>query len=238
MFVRPGPGGTLHLITQPDHAALARRLMEHWEPLQDLERRDAILLAIGEHDNGWDELDASPSADPVTGRIFDFTTLPIAERQAVWPRGIHRLAERDRWAAALVALHALSVYSRYRGEANWTAFFAEVEVLCSSLTRTSGRTAAELRADYPFVRIGDLLSLTFCNQQTEPQAYEQWTIRLVADRVTITPDGWGGRELPFTVAARQVPDTAFRSAAEVAAAVERAPVILLSGVVSGSLAPA
>jgi hypothetical protein len=237
MFVRPGPG-TLHLITQPDHAALARRLMEHWEPLRSAERRDAILLAIGEHDNGWRELDALPSADPATGQIFDFMTLPIEERQAVWPRGIERLAQRDPWAAALVALHALSVYSRYRADAHWAGFFAEVEVLCSSLTRASGKTAAELQADYPFLRIGDLVSLTFCNRLTEPQAFEQWTIRLVADRVTITPDGWGGGELPFTVVAREVPDISYRTAAELAAAFAKAPVVVLGGVASGSSAPA
>ena len=42
---------TLHLISQPDHAALARRVMERWAPLHDADRRASILLAIEEHDN-------------------------------------------------------------------------------------------------------------------------------------------------------------------------------------------
>jgi hypothetical protein len=62
--------------------------MEQWEPLQSAERRDAILLAIGEHDNGWHELDAAPSADPVTGQIFDFTTIDLALDRSVGPRNL------------------------------------------------------------------------------------------------------------------------------------------------------
>ena len=35
-------------------------------------RRERILLAVGEHDNGWAELDGAPPVDPVTGQIYDF----------------------------------------------------------------------------------------------------------------------------------------------------------------------
>ena len=63
-----------HLITQPDHAALARRIMERFVPLHDVERRASILLAVEEHDNGWRELDAAPTVNPANGQIFDFVS--------------------------------------------------------------------------------------------------------------------------------------------------------------------
>jgi len=101
----------IQLITQPDHAHLARTIMEHCVPLAARRRRDAILHAIAEHDNGWAEEDAAPTVNPTTGTVVDFVSAPLSVRHAVWPRGIARLAD-DPWAAALVAQHALTVYDR------------------------------------------------------------------------------------------------------------------------------
>ena len=82
MIVRPGDG-VLHLITQPDHAALARRIMSLWPSLQKAERRRDILTAIEHHDRGWREPDAAPTVDPATGRIHDFVHAPVEVRQGV-----------------------------------------------------------------------------------------------------------------------------------------------------------
>ena len=80
------------LITQPDHAHLARRMMEHCVPLVGHARRHTILHAVGEHDCGWEEEDAAPMVNPETGAVFDFISAPVAVRQAVWPRAVARLA--------------------------------------------------------------------------------------------------------------------------------------------------
>lgn len=45
MIVRPTPSGCV-LIAQPDHAQLARRIMEHCVLLVENPRRKAILRAI------------------------------------------------------------------------------------------------------------------------------------------------------------------------------------------------
>ena len=75
MITRPA-GSALHLITQPAHAALARRVMEQWTAggLADHSRCDSILHAIEQHDNGWMEVDAAPMRT-AEGRIADFMTL-------------------------------------------------------------------------------------------------------------------------------------------------------------------
>ena len=98
---------SLLLITQPDHAHLAREVMGRALPLARHPRRDAILLAVREHDNGWAEPDAEPIIGP-SGDVADFIAAPIAVRQGVWPRAVARLAG-DPWAAALVAQHAITV---------------------------------------------------------------------------------------------------------------------------------
>ena len=112
MIVRPGDG-VLHLISQPDHAALARRIMDFWPSLAKAERRRDILTAIEHHDRGWAEPDAALTVDPATATIRDFIRVPPAVRQSVWPRSVAYLAGAP-WAAALVAHHAITVYDRHR----------------------------------------------------------------------------------------------------------------------------
>ncbi len=125
MIVRTLPE-SIQLVTQPDHARLAGRIMEDCLPLAMHARRASILLAAAEHDNGWIEEDAAPAVD-ADGRVVDFVTAPLSVRHGVWPRAIARLAG-DPWAAALVAQHAITVYDRFRVEPEWSTFFAEMEV--------------------------------------------------------------------------------------------------------------
>src|SRR4029453_16164813 len=89
MIVRDA-GSTLQLITQPDHAVLARQIMERRlaAEVPPPPRRASILHAIGEHDNGWIEPDASPIVDPVSGRILDFISAPLRASPRVWPRAV------------------------------------------------------------------------------------------------------------------------------------------------------
>jgi hypothetical protein len=233
MIVRTGDN-VLHLITQPDHAALSRRVMERWTRLHDVERRASILLAVEEHDNGWRELDAAPSVDPGSGAVYDFISIPVATRQAVWPRGVLRLAEEDEWAAALVAHHAVTVYDRYRPDPAWADFFARLEALRDELAHAARRDFAQLTHDYVFVRIGDLVSLMFCNQWDEAQAYDLWTIRRDGERILVTPDPFDGREVPIAVRAREIPSRTFTTDDELRQALRASPVITLSGTVTGA----
>ena len=237
MIVR-ATGNLLHLITQPDHAALARRVMERWAPLHDADRRASILLAVEEHDNGWQEPDATPTVDPATGQVFDFVHIPAEARQAVWPRGVMRLAQDDVWAAALVAQHAVTVYDRYRSDADWADFFPRLEALRDDLAATAGRSAAQLAHDYAFVRIGDLISLVFCAQWDEPQTFDRWTFRRNGDRVQVTPDGTGGREIPIAVRAREIPARVYASDEDLQQTIRESPVVTLSGTVAAGASDA
>lgn len=221
----------LHLITQPDHAALSRRVMERWVPLHDAARRASILLAIEEHDNGWREPDAAPLTDPSSGGVFDFVHIPADIRQAVWPRGVARLAEDDPWAAALVAHHAVTVYDRYRPDPAWAEFFPRLESLRDELISSARRTYAQLTHDYTFVRIGDLISLIFCTFWTEPQAYDRWAFRRDGDRVIVSPDAFAGREVPIAVNARQIPARPYADDADLQRTIRTSPVVTLRGVV-------
>src|SRR5688572_5676724 len=105
MIFRP-EGEKLLAITQPDHAALAGRIMERWtlDGFTANPRRREILLAVAEHDNGWDAIDQKPLVNAETGELLDFLTATNLAKQEVWPRSVASLRHAP-YAAALVAQH-------------------------------------------------------------------------------------------------------------------------------------
>jgi hypothetical protein len=232
VIVRPAHDG-VHLITQPDHAHLAAKIIEHVVTLDARPRRDAILLAVAEHDNGWAEEDAAPILNPATGRVADFVNVPLAVRHRVWPRAIRRLEQRP-WTAALVAQHALVVYDRFRWETEWTPFFDGMESARDSLLQASGLTFDELVSDYEFVRLADLISLVFCMAISQAQQFGHWTVQFAGDRVVVTPDPFGNLTIPIEVSARALRDHPFRSDDDLRAAVMAAEHVTVRGTVSGT----
>jgi hypothetical protein len=231
MIVRASDS-VLHLITQPDHAALAGRIMQHWQPLQSAERRTSIVFAIEEHDNGWREPDAAPSVDPATGAVLDFIHIPAAVRQSVWPRAVARLSH-DPWAAALVAQHALTVYNRSRSDPAWRAFFPALETARDELVARTPLTVQQLEQDYAFVRIGDLISLMFCDRWHD-ETFASWRFRRHEHRLLVTPDAFAGVEVPVSITARQIPNRPYASDEDLGQAFRGAPAVTLRGTISGA----
>jgi uncharacterized protein DUF3891 len=234
VIVRRSPS-SLVLITQPDHAALARFLMERWQAggLRTAAQRSSILHAIEEHDNGWREVDAVPVVEAGTGRVLDFITLPAATRQGVWPRGVARLAA-DPLAAALVAQHAMHIYSRFQGDPDWIPFFDDMGRLRGEYAQRADVSLEVVERLYPFVRAGDLLSLTFCTEWREVQHAADHEIRLVDKNLLLVhPDPFGGATVSFSIQARELPNRPFATPAEAADAFRIAPVVTLNGVARG-----
>lgn len=237
MIVRPN-GASQLLITQPDHAALAARVMRRWraDGFTQAPRQAAILTAIEAHDNGWREVDASPIVDGGTGRILDFVSAPDEIRRQVWPRGVERLAATP-YAAALVAQHALHIYRRYRTDPGWAQFFITLEAARDRQLRTTVTlTLEDLLREYCFLRIGDLVSLTFCNAWPDVQtddAGSGYAIRLHGARLIVTPDPFEGREVPLEITARELPNRPFRSTSEARAVFEAARTVVVKGVAAG-----
>lgn len=227
MIVRSN-GSEIALITQPDHARLARRVMEHSRALCAHLLRERILHAIGEHDNGWAELDAQPSVNTDTGEIFDFIHAPVAARQGVWPRAVARLSA-DPWVAALVAQHALTAYDRYRSDPEWTAFFDEMTRSRDEYTALAEGRLEDLLSDYMFVRLGDLISLSFCVGFTGEQQFGDYTVRRTASGVQVAPWPFEEDGIAMEVEARVIPARAYASDADLREALASAKHVVLRG---------
>jgi len=229
MIVRRGDG-VLHLITQPNHAALARRLMELWPSLGKAERRREILTAIEHHDRGWAAPDAAPTVDPFTGTIRDFMHVPVDVRQGVWPVSVEALAAAP-WAAALVAHHAVTVYDRFRDDPAWQAFFPAMTARRDDHLARAGGDLRALVRDYVYVRLGDLLSLAFCTRATEPQSLGPWTLRLDGARLHVSPNPFV-MDVTFAIEAREIPDVPYRTNEALAAAIAAGRSRALEGMVA------
>ncbi len=150
----------LLLVTQPDHAQLAARLLSlrRLEGLAEHPRRDDILFAVREHDNGWREADAVPRLDEDTARPLDFRDCPTNLRQEVWLRGVTRYAEDRPYACVLIAEHARAIHGGREGEV-WTAFLARLESLQTELAASSDADQAAWRADYRYLEWADAAAL-------------------------------------------------------------------------------
>ncbi|HKV52069.1 MAG TPA: DUF3891 family protein [Gemmatimonadaceae bacterium] len=230
-------GASVLLITQPDHAALAARIMRRWQydDLARSPRRDEILFALEHHDDGWLDVDSAPLVDATNGALLDFISAPESVRRGIWPRGVARLAESP-YAAALVAQHALHIYRRCRDDTAWQFFFDEMETLRAQHLRAAApATLDALLRDYRWVRTGDLLSLVFCNGWTDVQIDERGgSARLLDDRLVLTPDPFAGESVPLAVTGREMPTATFDSEEDARAAYARAPAATLSGVAAGA----
>jgi hypothetical protein len=235
VIVRVSPDH-LELITQPDHAALAAQVMAAWRrnDLPTSPRRDTILLATREHDNGWIEEDRSPIVDPATGQLLDFIDAPEPVRQRIWPRGVERL-EAEPYASALVAAHALNVSARHRQFPSWDPFFEQMErMLEDALRRAAPATLDDLRHDYFFVRMGDLISLAFCNEWRELRRLGDYALRVEGNRVMIAPDPFEGAAIGLNIPARQLPNRRYSSPADADAAFATGTPVTIAGTASGT----
>jgi hypothetical protein len=234
VIIRPTESSHL-LITQPDHAALAARIMQQWraDGLAHAPRRRAILLAVEEHDNGWREVDAVPMVDEASGRVLDFVNAPDEVRRAIWPRGVERLAATP-YAAALVAQHAVHIYRRYRDDPHWASFFATMEAARDRHLHAASVAIEDLLHEYFFLRIADLASLTFCNAWTDTQTDDSgYTVHLDGVRLVVTPDPFDGGEIELEITGRELPAGPFLSAADVQRAWSAARPVVLTGVAVG-----
>jgi hypothetical protein len=225
---------SLQLITQPDHAALSARIMRHWQPdhFPDNARKPSVLRAIEEHDAGWAEVDDTFVVDKATGQLVDFIGVSDAlKRETSW-RGIERLAD-DPYAASLVAQHRLHVYSRYAEHPEWQTFFADVIAARDTHLRAAGADSLEvLLRDYRYVRLGDLISLAFCNNWPRTEEYG-YAIALDGTSLVVTPDPLRGRTIAIEVEAREIANQSFASPDDARRVIGGARTVRLTGRLSG-----
>jgi len=237
MIVRD-EGATLLLITQPDHARLAADLVaaiQTERALQDAARA-VVLLATREHDNGWAEVDGEPTVDSM-GRPRDFMTGPAGLRRELWARGITRVAQMDPRAGALVAQHAVTVYSYRQGDPDWQPFFASVVSMRDELLEQLGVLTDPARRafqdEYRCVQLGDALSLQWCNAWPGPEETLGYRATFQDDVLRIAPDPFGGAAVPLRVLGRRIAARPYRHDGDLREALAASAPVVVTGEARG-----
>jgi hypothetical protein len=175
IIVADGPD--LLCITQPDHAYFSGELLALWraDGVPDHPRREDLIFAAREHDNGWREADAAPRWNAGRELPHDFVSIPRQDRVAIWERGTARFAGQRPYAALLITRHALNLHRDRRGQEDWDDFLGSLDELERALFEATGASAEEVAADYRLVDLADLVSLAACNRWDEP--FERYGLR-------------------------------------------------------------
>lgn len=229
VIIRPQQDSLL-FITQPDHAAAAADLVQHFDGFATNPRRAEIHLAVREHDCGWHEMDRDLVFDAALGKAHDFMSVPEPMKQSVWPKAVEQVTPKSPYAAALIAEHALFVYSANRGKPEWDTFFNAMEARRTDLLARARDPLETLLADYPFLGIADLLSLSFCHCWETPRERFGRSVVCEGAAVTMTPSLLPATPVPVRVRMRRIPDVSFASHVALREALDRAPAEFLTGV--------
>lgn len=217
MIVTATPDGW-RCVTQADHARVSHDILSLWRadafPLHP--RRDDLLLAAREHDNGWWEADAAPRLDAGGSRPRDFMEQADGDRFEIWRRGIARHRQSRPYVSALILEHALSLHRDRRGSAGWDDFLGELEAERERLPE-AGIDLAALEADYRWLHLADLLSLAACAGWEESFERWGWRGRMVGQTLGLSPFPLAGATA-FRVACRLLPAAEYPSDAALASA--------------------
>lgn len=154
--------GSLLVVTQSDHARLAADLLAMMQApgLECHPRRDALLRAVAEHDNGWWEADAAPRLDPQSGAPVDFRSIDDETRREIWLRGVERHAQAEPYVAGMIVSHALRLLdSRFRPDRSWRPFLDLLTERRQELVEAAGLSLEELLADDSWLELADELAL-------------------------------------------------------------------------------
>ena len=101
------------------------------------------------------------------------------------------------------------------------------------MVRASALSLEDLATDYPYVRLADLISLTFCVGWTEPQRFEDYTVSRLASRIAVTPEIFAGKTIPIAVPVIEIPNQPYSSNARLHAAIADGRAGVLNGEVCG-----
>lgn len=209
--------GVLRLVAQADHARLGGEMLALFRAfgLPDHRRRDDLLFAAREHDNGWRETDAAPRVDPRTGRPYDFVDQPRDDRIELWLRGVRRFCDARPYAALLILRHARALHDDRRKEEPWQAFFASLEQLEQDLLAETGAPPAEVESDYRWIALSDALALAVAAHRREPFSSSGISARFAGDTLHLAPFPLAGTTT-FRLPCRTVPDRRYLGDADFA----------------------
>jgi hypothetical protein len=192
VIVREKPDSYL-LVRQYDHSLLsgefAWHLSERPQPIEP------ALLAIREHDVGWQMLDQTVRWDGETGEPYSFTSYPIEPKLRAYEEGLDLLEARSPYAACLCSMH----YGGLAGDSGAEVRFKESEA--GRRRRIESKMTEEekenLERNLQLLRLCDDLSLFVCLNEPGRNDHPWYRDGIGYREITLKPTWKDCRTLEF-----------------------------------------
>ena len=237
-MIRRESGEGWTLITQPDHAFLSSGIMNFWgnEDFEAIAPGDEVMLAIREHDCGWEKTDSAVDLNPGNGYPRNFMEMRPESQLEIWSECFERHAGEHPYACALIALHFSGLNERtiLRYPDNRAAISLREKIrefLRRSLGAGAGegspneRLPADIRTNLRFLQVGDMISLALCHGSESvtvpdvPVNYLGDTAEIALSsedglNYTVRPNPFSRDSLHFGISGRKLGKKSFGAQAE------------------------
>ena len=234
------------LIAQPDHAFLSSRIMNFWgnEDFETITPRNRVMLAIREHDCGWEKTDSVADFNPENGYPRNFMEMRTESQFEIWSECFERHLGEHPYACALIALHFSGFnernISRNPGDKAAVLLRNKIrEFLRQNLGirvgegSLNGYLPTDIRTNLRFLQVGDIISLALCHG-TRSVTIRDVPINYLGDTTeiilfsedglnyTVSPNPFSQDSLRFDISGRKLERKSFGEEAELKEAFHRA----------------
>ena len=153
------------LFEQHEHAKACGEFAKAWRDDYFIgdKKREKVIYAIYEHDNGWIQLDDQPILNKQTQIPYSFSNYPLKSKLKAYTNGINRIEKEDDYAALICSLHYASFFEGYtngRGEGFLRQERRRQQNLIEKLNINT--EDEEFRFHYNLLQFCDNLSLYLC----------------------------------------------------------------------------
>ena len=234
------------LIAQPDHAFLSSRIMSFWgnEDFETITPGDKVMLAIREHDCGWEKMDSVADFNPENGYPRNFMEMRTESQFEIWSECFEKHLGEHPYACALIALHFSEFNERNisRSPGDEAAVLLRNKIrglLCRNLGiragegSVNGNLPADIRTNLRFLQVGDIISLALCHGTRSvtirdvPVSYlgDTTEINLFSEdglNYRVSPNPFSQDSLRFDISGRKLEKKSFGEESELKEAFHRA----------------
>lgn len=227
MIVTPRDG-TVRLVLQTDHAAIAGELARRWGEF--FTPFAPVVLAAALHDEGWRLWEDTPDLAPDTRRPRGFTEMDPAEHTAFYAAGIDRTVSLDPYAGLLCSLHASGLYNGRFGRQQRVLREPEDQAVAGVFLDHEAQRRERIGIalddavwrNYRLLQVWDTLSLAICGREVHSLP-DGTRVTRAGDHLTLAPWPFHDPQLVLAVPCRQLPDRAWPEAAIFREALRAAP---------------
>ena len=226
------------LIAQPDHAFLSSRIMNFWGngDFEAIAPRDKVMLAIREHDCGWEKVDSVADFNPENSYPRNFMEMRTENQFEIWSECFERHLGEHPYACALIALHFSEFNERNisRNPGDKAAVLLRNKIrgllrqnlgIRAGEGRLNGYLPADIRTNLRFLQVGDIISLALCHGTRSvtirdvPVNYlgDTTEINLFSEdglNYTVSPNPFSQGSLRFDISGRKLEKKSFGEEAE------------------------